>query len=96
MLKSSKLMRERMILKSYDTRFFKTKMMAQLYQACANDSATEGCEEVKFTDFVLVFRTHAGENSHRYGDRKHPLDAWNGTGKYHPPMELDELYRMTP
>ena len=47
MLKSSKLMRERMILKSYDTRFFKTKIMAQLYQACANDSATEGCEEVE-------------------------------------------------
>ena len=54
------------------------------------------CEEVKFTDFVLVFRTHAGENSHRYGDRKDPLDACNGTGKYHPPMELDELYPTTP
>ena len=35
-----------MNLKSYNNRFFKTKMMAQLNQACANDSATEGCEGV--------------------------------------------------
>ena len=44
--KPSKLMREHMNLKSYDNRFFKKKMMAQLDQARANDSATEGCEGV--------------------------------------------------
>ena len=40
-------MREHVILKSYKIRFFNTKMMAQLDQAGANDSATEGCEEVE-------------------------------------------------
>ena len=44
-LKPSKLMREHMNLKSYDNRFFKTKMMAQLDQACANDSATRAVKE---------------------------------------------------
>ena len=43
--KPSKLMREHMNLKSYDNRFFKKKMMAQLDQACANDSATRAVKE---------------------------------------------------